>query len=46
MSAPNGDDEVTEPPPPDTDQYIYRPVTKLRGGEIVSDMTQIWISQP
>jgi hypothetical protein len=33
-------------PPPDTAQYIYRPVLRLVGGEFVDEYQQIWISQP
>lgn len=32
--------------PPDTDQYIYRPVLRLVGGQWVTEYMQIWISQP
>lgn len=36
--------------PPDTDQYIYRYVTKFRGDgtapQVFSELTQIWIQQP
>lgn len=33
-------------PPPDTAEYIYRPVLRLVGGEFVQEYQQIWISQP
>jgi hypothetical protein len=32
--------------PPDTDQYIYRYVTKFRNQEVISELTQIAITQP
>jgi hypothetical protein len=38
--------------PPDTDRYIYRPVTTFRGdaGEgipaVFTEIQQIWIAQP
>lgn len=32
--------------PPDTDEYIYRPVVRLVGGEVVTEYRQIWIRQP
>jgi len=32
--------------PPDTDQYIYRYVTKVRGQDVVCELTQIGIRQP
>jgi len=32
--------------PPDTDQFIYRWVTKVRNGEVVCELTQIQIRQP
>jgi hypothetical protein len=38
--------------PPDTDEYVYRYVTKFEGDAgmgvpaVYSELTQIWISQP
>jgi hypothetical protein len=32
--------------PPDTDQYIYRYVTKYRSDQVISELTQIAITQP
>jgi hypothetical protein len=32
--------------PPDTDRFIYRYVTRWRGEEVISELTQIAISQP
>lgn len=41
-------DEVYTPldVPPDTDQYIYRYVTKVREQNVVCELTQIEIRQP
>jgi hypothetical protein len=32
--------------PADTDQFIYRYVTKVRNSEVVCELTQIGIRQP
>lgn len=46
MSEPFTPEDV----PPDTDRYVYRPVTKFRGDgtapQVFTELTQIWIRQP
>ena len=46
MSTPASPPYTPETVPPDTDRYIYRYVTKWRGDQVISELTQIAISQP
>ena len=46
MSAPASPPYTPVDVPPDTDRYIYRYVTKWQGEQVVSELTQIAISQP
>lgn len=42
MTEPYTPDDV----PPDTDEYVYRPVLRLVGGDFVTEYMQIGITQP